>query len=65
MDNKLRLWDPTTGNLKKEFTGGHKSGITHVVLDINGEHVYTSGNDPYVKKWNLETCRITRKLLFL
>ena len=53
-DSAIRLYDASTGNLIRSFTG-HTDSLFAVAITPDAHTLVSGGNDRTVRKWNLDT----------
>ncbi|MFD7714165.1 hypothetical protein, partial [Streptomyces sp. NPDC059786] len=61
-DGTVRLWDPTTGHLRRTLTISRKSAVRSVAFSPDGHTLATSGSDDAVRLWDLVTGHPRRTL---
>lgn len=54
-DNSIRVWESASGKLICKFDNP-TGQINQVLFDDKNDLIYSSGNDGYVKIWDLESC---------
>ena len=62
LDHTIRLWEPTTGQLIRQFEGGHTDRVWHVVFSPDGQTLASAGNDNTIRIWDVVKGREVRRL---
>ncbi len=63
-DGALKLWDTKTGNLLRNFTGGHKERITSIAISSDNSTLVSIGYDNAMKIWDIKTGDLLRSFDF-
>jgi len=56
----IKLWDITTGNEIRNFTGGHSDIVMDIIFTPNGNQFLSCSRDGTIKLWDIYTGRIIR-----
>ncbi|MGF1935494.1 MAG: WD40 repeat domain-containing protein [Nostoc sp. ChiQUE02] len=60
-DNKIRLWNPRTGDPLRTLNG-HSGGVKSVIISPDGEILFSGSTDKTIKIWHLATGKVLHNL---
>ncbi|MEH2003001.1 MAG: WD40 repeat domain-containing protein [Nostoc sp.] len=60
-DNKIRLWNPRTGDPLRTLYG-HSGGVKSVIISPDGEILFSGSTDKTIKIWHLATGKVLHTL---
>ncbi|MGF2035354.1 MAG: WD40 repeat domain-containing protein [Nostoc sp. CmiVER01] len=60
-DNKIRLWNPRTGDPLRTLNG-HSGGVKSVIISPDGEILFSGSTDKTIKIWHLSTGKVLHTL---
>ncbi|MEA5622991.1 WD40 repeat domain-containing protein [Nostoc sp. UHCC 0251] len=60
-DNKIRLWNPRTGDPLRTLNG-HLGGVKSVIISPDGEILFSGSTDKTIKIWHLATGKVLHTL---